>query len=178
VRVVANPAIDVAIHAAIVGGLISGAVILVGVLVAEWLTRSRDRTYAIRAATTSVVRQLPIALAYMSTSPPTDQRVAFGTDGWDVYQAVQASLNEIDIATRRRGVRNRKKVREAHEEVSARFAAAYFRCVSRNEYVTAEERYNFQTEMLNRAVFGERENFDEKFKQYLNEGFPDSSPDG
>jgi len=150
---------------------VSGAVILLGILLTEQLTHVRNRTDEVRASTHLVVMQLPIAIAYMSTTPPSDRRVEFGSDGYLVYQSVTSALVEIDVATRHRGVRSRRKIRQAQEDLSARLSAAYFRCVSRRQYLTNEERYNFPTDVLHSAVFGSRKDFDDKFKQYLADGF-------
>jgi hypothetical protein len=164
-------AISVAIHAAIVGGVISGVVIVTGILATEWLTRVRNRSDAIRSATHVVAMRMPVALAYMSDHPPSAQRVEFGTAGWNAYQEVQAALVEIDAASRHRGIRHREAIRHAHEDLTARLFAAWYRCVTRGLYVTDEERLYFGTERLTSAVFGERKPFDDKFNHYIKDGF-------
>ena len=164
-------AISVAIHAAIVGGVISGAVIVAGILITEWLTRVRNRSDAIRTATHIVVMRLPVALAYMSDNPPSAQRVEFGTAGWNAYQEVQAALVEIDAASRHRGIRHRIVIRDAHEDLTARLFAAWYRCVTRGLYLTEEERLTFGTERLTSAVLGERQPFDDRFNRYIKDGF-------
>jgi len=115
--------------------------------------------------------QLPVALAYMATNPPSDRRVEFGTTGWNVYQAVQSALIEIDTATRHRGVRHRKRIRSAEEELSVRLFAANVRS-TRGQYVTEEERLDFGISVLTEAVFGRRKTvMDEKFDKYLRDLF-------
>lgn len=132
-------AVSVEIQAAIVGGLISGVVVLVGVVLAEQLRRKWSRHEELRRASLTVALRLPVALAYLTDSPPDNLRLTVGSPGWAIVQEVLTALTEIDNASRARLTRNRAKVREARDEISARLSAGQLRYLTKKDLITSEQ---------------------------------------
>jgi hypothetical protein len=168
--------VSVEIQAAIVGGVISGGVVLLGVFLTEGLNRRSARYEELRRATRTIIIRLPIALLYLSASPPDEQRLDIGSTGWTIDQEVVIALVGVDIASRPRWTRNRKDVRLAHDEISARLHAAYFIWQTRHEVVTNAQflAVSGLGAELSTAVFGEREIISALIDQYLRDGLPAS----
>jgi hypothetical protein len=165
-------AISDATHAAIIGGVISGAVVLLGVFLAESLARARDRHDRLRRATQVISLKAPLVLGYLSPEPTDPLGLATGTPGWDLYAAVFAALMEADAASRPLLTRKRKKVRCVVDEITARLVAAHMRWVRSKDTVSRDQVLSLPTRELNSAVFGDRRNIDDLWKHYLAEGLP------
>jgi hypothetical protein len=164
-------AISDAIQAAIIGGVISGAVVLLGVFLAEWLARARDRHDRLRRATEVIVRKTPIALSYLLPDPVDERRVAWGSPGWEVCQDVTAALLEADLASRPLLTRRRKEVRDARDEISVRLGAAQIRWLEHGHVISIKQAVSVPIDDLKSAVF-RREDRDELWERYLSEGLP------
>ena len=169
-------AVSVEITAALVGGLLSGAVVLLGVLLAEGLRRRGGRYEELRRATLTVGMRLPVAMVYLTDTPPDSQRLTVGSPGWIIYQEVLTALVEVDAASRPRRTKNRARIREANEDISARLFAANFRFVTsgHRQVVTHEEILSMTGRVgdLNGAVFGKRKPVDELLLRYEQDGLP------
>lgn len=160
------------IHAAIVGGFISGIVVLLGVLVAEWLRRQWDRRQALQRATQFITRQLPIAMVYLTEHAPGDRHMELDSPGWTFYQQVMSACAEADAASRPRWTRRHNEVRAALDDITARMSAADLRWTRDGIYVTTNELISISTAaaQLTHAVFGKRKTIDEAFTKYVKHG--------
>ena len=86
------------IRPAIVGGVISGGVVLLGVLLAEGLRHWSSRRNELQQATRTVVIRLPVAMVYLTATPPDESRLDVGSTGWTIYQeVVTSSVGGIDL---------------------------------------------------------------------------------
>ena len=82
--------------AAIVGGVISGVLVLLGVVTAERLRRAGDRQLRLEQACTSLSLLLP-AVAKALVEDPT------GKSAWPEVKEVFAASTDVEALTRRRG---------------------------------------------------------------------------
>jgi hypothetical protein len=164
-------AISVEIHAAIVGGLISGAVVLLGVLLAEGLRRGWERRQALRRAIRVIVQQLPIAMIFLTENTPDERRWNIESPGWIIYQQVMSACTEADTASRSRWTRHRAEVRAALDEIVARMSAAAIRSAS-GHLVTVAQLSSIPTDQLTLAVFGKRNTIDDRLIGYVKRGLP------
>src|SRR5262245_49621975 len=94
---------DPNIHAALVGGVLGGAVVVLGIGLTEWLQRRRDAWRDLRTAVSEIVITLPIALSFISTDPPKflPPGTALGMPGWEFHDRLQRALYRADEITRR-----------------------------------------------------------------------------
>jgi hypothetical protein len=167
-------AVSVEIHAAIVGGFISGVVVLVGVLLAEWLRRRAGRHEALGRAAHTIILKTPGLLSYLLPEPLDERRLEWGSPGWDLLQEVFAACAEADAASRPKMTRNRKAIRDPLNEINVRVGAAHARWAVNGSGVTYDQvvALSALTSALGTAAFGKRESFVEIFERYMNEGLP------
>jgi hypothetical protein len=165
-------ALSDATHAAVIGGVISGAVVLLGIFLAEWLARARDRQDRLRRATLVISLKTQQVLGYVSQKPTEPRGLTRGSPGWDLYDAVFAALIEADAASRPLLTRKRKKVRSAVNEIAARLVAAQQRWECFKDTVSSDQVQSLPTFDLNCAVFGERTNIDDLWHGYFDKGLP------
>jgi len=86
----------------VVGGLISGTTVLVGVLLAEYLTRQRWMTSAAEEAASSPAPELKIDADVFTSPRSSTHNFVFGSDVWGVQQRVSRYLNDTDGRTGRK----------------------------------------------------------------------------
>ena len=165
-------AISAATHAAVIGGVISGAVVLLGAFLAEWLARARDRHDRLRRATLEISLKAPLVLGYVSPEPTDPRGLTRASPGWGLYEDVFAALMDADAASRPLLTRRRKKVRNDMHEITARLVAAQVRWDRSKATVSREQVVSPPTFDLNNAVFGKRKNIEKLWKGYLVEGLP------
>jgi hypothetical protein len=123
-------------------------------------------------ATNRIVMQLPVALAYMSDTPPDPERTKFGTAGWYALQEAQDALMRVDSLSRPWLTRRRRAIRRASDELSARLTASWVRS-TRGAFLNNAQRLAFPTEKLHRAVFGTRSVLDERINELVARGLPE-----
>src|ERR1700674_3617252 len=160
---------SVEVHAAIVGGLISGGVVLLGVFLAEWLHRRRDRHNVLVDATRTIARALHPALYYLTGESPEFQGANFGSPGFAAQQELREAFVAADTATRPRLTAKRREIRAALDDIMARAFAADLRH-SRGIVLTRAEFESFPLSSLTRAVFGSRDFLDEMLVRYSKDG--------
>jgi hypothetical protein len=165
--------VPIEIQAALLGGLIAGAVVLIGVSLSEALTRGRERWTAMREELHRIVMRLPVALIYLGPNPPDPARVSFGSPGWAVEREVTDALFKIEALARGRRGKRYEEVKKAADDLTARFSAALMRAHN-GQYLSYAEMLEIAATQLTRAILGEREHIDQLFKQYVREGFPPS----
>ena len=165
---------SVEITAAIIGGAISGAVVLVGILLAEYLARRRERDHQLRSAVRRLVLKVPEALTYAGPFPPDDRRLDYGSPGRVAFFDMNEDLAEIDLLSRRRGGKEMAQVREQVTDLSARLLAVQLR-LGRDITLSMEEIWAITAKgsPLVNTVFGERQVNDELTRHYVEHGAGD-----
>ena len=155
---------------AVVGGLISGVVVLLGVLLAEILNRQREQKSAINSAVKTIAIELPILCYYFSEPVAHPDLFEPGFTGWEIQQRVYRNLIEIDMRTRTRKGKYRE-TRNKTDDISSRMAAAIIRRIN-GIPLTEEERLSMCTNGLFQTVFGDRDTLDGDVLQYIENGLP------
>jgi hypothetical protein len=148
-------AVAVEIQAAIIEGLITGAVLLGGVLLSEWLIRQRERRARLEHAVHRLTLLVPVVLTYLSTTPPDSLRLDAGSAGWYFQQEMLDSLFEADLLVRHSRSHAYSQIREALDELSAKISDATSRGAS-GQYLSATEIAQISTDTLTDAVHGRR----------------------
>lgn len=163
-----------ATHAAIIGGVISGAVVLLGILLAEWLRRAQDRHTELRNATRVISLRSPVALSNLLPDASDPRRLQQGSPGWEVFQEVLTAALAADVASRPRITRRRATIRRSLDELTVRMGAAHVRWLATRQLITHEQMLSVgvQVGALNRAVFGKRSLVDDLWDRYVSEGLP------
>jgi hypothetical protein len=166
--------VSVEITAAIIGGLISGAVVLIGVVLANYLTRRQDREQHLKAAVRLISTKVTEALLYAGPKPPHPGRLDYGTPGFLAFNNVLDALYEVDLLSP--GLRGKKmvEVRQLTGDINARLAAVQLR-LHRGITLTMDEVWTLTIRCgdLNGAVFGEGHLIDELVRRYDQQGFGD-----
>ena len=155
---------------AVVGGLISGIVVLLGVLLAEILNRQREQKLALKNAIKTIAIELPILCYYLSESIAHPDLLDIGFPGWEIHQSVYRNLTEIDTRTRTRRGKYRD-IRIKADDINARMAAAIFRRIE-GKPLTQKERLSMCTNGLFQAAFGHRDTLDGDVLRYIENGLP------
>ena len=158
------------IHAALVGGALSGGVVLLGVVLAEWTSRRGRRWADLVRATHVVAGRLPEVLVYFTEEPPDPRRTEIGSTGRDPERELLGALDEIDALTRPRLTRHRKDIREAGDLIMVQAIAASIRSYN-GIPLTQEERGVITAKPLTEVVFGPRPVRDDLLQHYLQYGF-------
>lgn len=156
--------VAVEIHSAIVGGLITGVVLLAGVLMSEGLIRQRERRSRLEHATHRLTLLVPVVMAYLSEAPPDPQRLSAGSAGWYFEQEMLDSLFEADLLVRSARSRASRQFREALDDLSTRITTATTRALG-GRYLTADEVLQISTTDITEALHGQREAAAKKTKR-------------
>jgi hypothetical protein len=160
--------IAVEIHAALVGGAVSGAVVLGGVLLAEYLRRRAARQLRMETACRTVQLRLPLVLAYMAERPPDPGRLSINSPGWRYLQEVTQAMTELEASTRGRRSSS-KRLNGKIVDLDARVLAAQER-LDRGEFLTREGIFEISADEIGTEIFRHREPADAVFKHYLEVG--------
>ena len=160
--------IAVEIHAALVGGAVSGAVVLVGVLLAEYLRRRAARRLRMETACRTVQLRLPLVLAYMTERPPDPGRLSINSPGWRYLQEVTQAMTELEASTRGRSSSS-KRLNRKIVDLDARVLAAQAR-LDRGEFLTRERIIEISADEIGGEIFRHREPADAVFKHYFEVG--------
>jgi hypothetical protein len=163
-------AIDAGIHGAIVGGLIGGAVVLLGIGLTEWLRRIGDRRRQLENAVHDLNIWLPIWLVYLGPDPPDPKRDKMGTPGWEANQRVVDALFRADVSVRRGPLRKRRKIKRELDSLAAKTAAVFMRA-RKGQYLTYSEMPEITTAEVRSLVSGNRDFLDDEIERYVRDGF-------
>ena len=125
-----------ATHAAIIGGVISGAVVLLGILLAEWLRRPRTGTRNLGTPLGSFLLRSPVALSNLLPDASDPRRLQQGSPGWEVFQEVLTAALAADVASRPRITRRRATIRRSLDELTVRMGAAHVRWLATRQLIT------------------------------------------
>jgi hypothetical protein len=166
---VAVVAIDTTIHAAIVGGVLGGAVVLAGIGLTEWLRRLGDRRSAAEAAVHELVVWLPIWLVHYSRRPPQEDSEI--DSKWVAQQRMTDALFRVESSLNQRGLRHRQKIAAAVDDLSARTAAVMLRRMD-GKLLSDEDMIEINARELRALVLGDRKPIDDLISRYRRDGFP------
>jgi hypothetical protein len=169
--------VSVEIQAALIGGALSGAVVLVGVLLAEYLVRRRQREDQLKAAVQRLALTAAKALIYAGPTPPSPDRLSFGSAGWVAFNETYQVLYEIELLSRRGVSTHAKQVREQANDLNAKLFAVSSR-LQRGIVLTEEELWSLTGDcgQLSVTVFGPSPYLEELFRRYDEQGFGGSVP--
>jgi hypothetical protein len=107
---------SVEIHAAVVEGILAGLTVLLGVLIAERLTRRSRRRERVERCALDLVLNLPKWAVAVYDDPASAESI--GSPAWLLYQHVFERCSEIDSVTRARwSIREREAVRLANDNI-------------------------------------------------------------
>ena len=161
------------IPAAVIGGALSGGVVLTGVYLTEHLTRRRTRDALLREDLQRANVLLPAGLAFLSPDPPDSRRFEIGSPGWDVDEQVTFLLLRMEATARDYPGDKGRRLREALEDVTARYAAAKVRHYARGLTLSIDERLAINLSDVSAALLPERPMLlDDAIKRYVAEGYP------
>jgi hypothetical protein len=161
------------IPAALVGGALSGGVVLTGVYLTEHLTRRRTRDALLREDLQRANVLLPVGLAFLGSDPPDSRRFEIGSPGWDVDQQVTFLLLRMEATARHYPGDKGRRLREAIDDVNARYVAAKVRHLARGLTLSIDDRLAINLAEVSAALLPERPILlDDAIKRYVAEGFP------
>ena len=155
--------------AAIVAGLLGGVVVLVGVVLAEVLLRSRERRRRLEDHVHALTVTVGRATLYLSDQTPHEV-MDLGEVGYQALQEVLEDLFAVDQLTRGSRRRYKKDLHEAADDLGARLMAASLRHANRQP-LTLDETLEISASELARIMFGDRPTVDDQIKAYLKNGF-------
>ena len=164
---------SVEIEAAIIGGPISGAVVLIGVLLAEYLVRRRERDQRLRAAALRLSLKVIEALEYAGPNPPNPSRWDYGSPGSFVLNEVNEALAEIDVLCCRRLGKKMVELRDQADELNAMFFAASVRVQRDGKTLNRDDIWTITAACypIVETVFGKRQARDALVQKYVGHGF-------
>lgn len=180
VEVVVNPLMDSSTDwpGIILGGLVGGLVVLIGVVAAELLIRSRETRGEVRAIVSSLAFDMPILMAYYSDDPeapalrPGDYHGPF----WQLRKDVFTGLNQLRTLPRW-PMRNAGKIRKNAELLATLATAAQLRSV-RGLPLTRDDQVVIATsDQLHTLVFGTKPVSHDELDRLVKEGFAEPSGD-
>ena len=117
-------AVTTQVQAAVVGGVVTGAVLLGGVVLSEWLVRRRERRTRLEHAVHRLSLLVPVVFAYLSVSPPDSLRLDAGSTGWYFQQEMLDSLFEADLLVRHGRGNGHQRIRATLDDLSANISLA------------------------------------------------------
>lgn len=165
---------SVEIHAALVGGVLAGLVVIGGIAVEQWVTRVLARRDRIESAVRLVSLKLGEVVLPFMTAASTPGRV---TAGGGEFQAVLDALIDVET-TGRRWFPGRREARVLAEDLIARIYAAQARHATGTALTKVEfDRLHDQAAALHRATFGTREPANKAVERYVRTGVAHPIPD-
>jgi hypothetical protein len=129
-------AIDPAIHAALIGGVISGGVVLLGIAATEWIRRRASLREGLPQGTTGYLRTMPLFIHRMTDPPSTTIDIA----PQEVNRQLISSISEMQQNARRlRLFRHRREVRRHTKMTLAQVQALAQRETAGGPPLTSDE---------------------------------------
>jgi hypothetical protein len=130
-------AMDAAIHAAIIGGIVSGAVVLTGVVLTAWLTPRTALLVELRRATTVYLSTMPLFMLRMAETPTN----TIDLSPQEVNRRLIAALATMEQNARRlRLLRHRRAIRSEVKVTMAQVTSISLREVRGAAQLAPEER--------------------------------------
>lgn len=156
----------------VVGGIIGGLVVLTGVVLAEWLARSRELRSKVREIASGLAFDMPILMAYYADDPgsPTLGHDDFHGEFWRLRKEVFGGLTVLRTLPRW-PMRNARMIRENSELLATMLTAVSLRSMrdlqlSRDDQVAIVAHDN-----LHSLVFGATPVSADQLDRYDKEGF-------
>jgi len=149
--------------------LISGALVVIGVFLAENLRRASDAKSKIDDATLKAQMRVPAFMVLLKSPPSTsDQRAQV----WREEQEIAELFYTIDLYSRRRfgAIKRRAQIRAACDVLHAQVFASWYRWSLSGIVVTDAQILGLPMSNLVSAAFGDRETIDELMKKYMKDG--------
>jgi hypothetical protein len=163
----------VEIEAAIIGGLLSGSVVLLGVGLSEWFTRSRQRWGRVEGATFDLLRLISLQERLLRIAPAADASSSADeavTSNHAQCMALLVEVRSLCSGSSRRAV----GIRSVANEVIARLIVAFD---AYNAGHLLEEQATLGGRLLNEAVFAQSENLSRRVDELRSTGIPSQDTD-
>jgi hypothetical protein len=157
-------------------GLISGAVVVLGVVTAEWLQRARDRRRTIENATIELTTIVPRVVEVISETHVGDRETGFGSKWAEDCSRTIALVSEVRYAARW-PLRRAEEIRRADDDLLARVVGAQWNYFLKNRLLTFDEGQEITGAALTAAVFGEQEPVNDRMDHYRDHGLEVSFDD-
>lgn len=158
------------IHGALVGGGLGGAVVLVGIVLSEWLTRLRGRRFRLE----DVLSELGMLTAHV-VAGVSEHRQSTGepvpAPGW---RDKAERCRYLCVEARRLPrwpMRRARQIRREAEDLAARLAAVELNFDLEGRLVRLGEVYELTTLDLAHAAFRSQRTLDDRIAYYRTEGF-------
>jgi len=174
INVIVNPVIEQATDwpGIVVGGIIGGLVVSIGVVLAEWLIRSRERRSKVRKIVSGIAFDMPILTAYYSDDPeaPRLEPGDYHGEFWRLRQDVLGGLNDLRTLPRW-PMKNAKMIRANAEQLVALLTAATLRSTRGLRLSRADQVAITAHDRLHSLVFGTEPVSKDLVDHYSQEGF-------
>lgn len=160
------------LHAAIVGGILSGVVVFAAIAAEHRLSVYRNNREELERSTLRLAMVLPHVTAGMMAdySLSTD----LGSDWSQKREEALTLMARIRLLARGR---RRRRIRKAVERLIARTTAAEFGFLTKRAHLPREHALALTTEDLFAAVFGDHETLDRLITHYLEHGLEPPPPE-
>lgn len=148
--------------------------VVLGVSVAEWLTRVRERRFHLESAVWDLAMLIPrVTLPFYDTSIDHSYESSWSQRNEDVNRR----LGEIRVHARW-PLRRANRIREEAEDLAARLGGAFLRVAFDNEALALREIQNISADRLLKEVFPGIHNLDYLTSYYRQHGLDSEGPRG
>lgn len=162
------------ILAAIIGGAISGAVILAAVYLTDYVNKNRAIHDQLRADLQKATLLLPIVLVYLGPNPPNALRLSIGSPGWELDQQVTMLLMRLEVGVRHlRGRQANERAVDAISDINARYISAKIRFQRDGIVLSYPDMQNITMAATSEALLPPPNRLDDRIKRYVERGFSD-----
>lgn len=155
-------------------GIVGGVVVVIGVVVAEFLTRRRERRERVQTLVQELGLLLPRLLVPFTNakggiSPTSPEHL-------EIHQRVVSHLSEIRYKALH--LRRAADIRREASRLSGKVTAAYLRWWQ-GKTISLDDVADISTEALRRAAIGDHENLDAMWRHFDKHGFnaDETAPD-
>lgn len=147
-------------------GIVGGLTVVLGVVLAEWLQRMRQRDDQVRGATLELAMLMPhVVWPLLDTEYGRSADTSVGSRWSDQREHAVRLLNVIRV-TARHGQRRRKRIISHANDLSARLVAAELDLFGQGLRLPRQSVLDLTTADLYAAVFGKREPIDDEIAKY------------
>jgi hypothetical protein len=163
-------AISEAIHAALVGGTMTAAVVVFAVVGEAWIVRLQERRAGIEAAVMELARLLPRVVVPISEMWIEDETHETGPfSPWAAEREQVDQLLQSVVQKARWPMRRSRAIKGAARDLQARFAAATHLWNIGRHRTTMDEYTQMLPNELHGLVFGKSQPVDDLFARYVSD---------